>query len=105
MPVAITIVLDLLGIIGIVGGVICARQLRRWERQLQGARVVIAYKGKNKMTPRLLDFLRWANQLDSDKALNGQVIYKLGGTTLAIIKPAPKDHGKAQTRTIKEKAA
>lgn len=95
------VILGILCVAAVVVAALCARQLQRWERLLSGARIVIAFKGKNKLTPRLIDFVRWAESLDSDKRVNGQTIYKLGGTTIALIKPDPRGHGKAKTTTIK----
>lgn len=100
----LTILLDILGIMGWLVALVCARQLYRWERQLTGARLRVSFKGRTQMTPRLIDWLRWANTLQGDKRVNGQVVYKQGGTTIAIVKPLPRDHGKTVTRTIKEKA-
>lgn len=105
MPAVVSIALAVLGVIGAIGGFLCARQLRRWERQLAGARVQVSFKGKALMTPRLLDWLTWCLSIEKDERVNGQVIYKQGGTTIALLKPRPKEHGKTKTRTIKEKAA
>lgn len=101
----LTIVLSVLAIVGFAFGSACGYQLWRWERQLRGARISVTYKGKTKMTPRLLDWLLWANKLEGDKRVNGQVIYQMGGTTIALRKPLPRSHGKTKTRTIKEPTA
>ena len=86
-----------------VGG-ICAHKLYQWEHLLQQSRVAVSFKGKRQMTPRLIDWLVWAQRLEGDKNVNGQVIYKQGGTTIALMKPAPKDHGKTVTTTVKEES-
>lgn len=78
----------------------CARRLYQWEKQLNGARLIIAYNGKNKLTPRLIDLLRWANSLQGDKRVNGHTLYKERGTAVAIVKPTPRQHGKTVTKTI-----
>lgn len=101
----VTLVLDILGGIGICVTIVFGRQLRRWERLLKGTRVAVSFKGKRKMTPRLIDWLRWAQQIESDKNVNGQVIYTMGGTTIAIMKLQPKGHGKTTTKTVKEPTA
>lgn len=90
------------GITGLTFGILCGLKLRKWERQLTGARVAIAFKGKTQMSAPLIDWLGWANLLHKDKDSAGRAIYKMGGTTVAIVKPQPK-HGRTKTRTIKEK--
>jgi hypothetical protein len=100
----VTLILDILGGIGLVAGIVFGVQLWRWERLLKGTRVAVSFKGKRQMTPRLIDWLVWAQRLEGDKQVNGQVIYSKGGTTLALLKLLPKDHGKTTTRTIKEPA-
>lgn len=71
-------------------------RLYRWEILLSRARVKVYFKGKPSMTPRLIDLVRWCDQLQGDKRVNGQVIFKQGGTTIALAKahkrvPKPKD--------------
>lgn len=91
--------------VGWISALIAGRRLYLWERQLKGARIQVSFKGKAQMTPRLLDWLVWANRLDGDKRVNGQVLYAKGGTTIALRKRAPREHGKTTTKTIKEKTA
>lgn len=71
-------------------------RLYQWERALSRSRVKVYFKNRTAMTPRILDFVLWSKQLQGDKAVNGQVIYKQGGTTIAITRahkrvPKPKD--------------
>lgn len=101
MLVIALIIIFALGVIAFVLGL----RLYYWEKQLQGARIVIAYKGRTKMNPRLIDWLLWSKQLDSDHRVNGQVVYRNGGTTIAIVKVPLRTHGKTTTTTVKEKAA
>lgn len=98
----VSLLFDILFCIGWIGFMLFARQLYRWERQLKRARVAVSFKGKRQMTPRLIDLLVWATRLEGDKKVNGQVIYKQGGTTIALLKPLPKEHGKTTTKTIRE---
>lgn len=105
LSVAASIIICIIGLAGLTLGLACAWQLRRWERHLTGVRVQVSYKGKAKMTPRLIDWLKWALSLEGDKRINGQVVYAQGGTTIALMKPAPREHGKTTTKTVKEKAA
>lgn len=103
IPAWILLVVLVVGAVWMIIALALARRLYRWERNLRGVRVQINYKGRAKMTPRLFDWLLWANQLESDKRVNGQVIYSQGGTTIMLRKP--NDHGKATTKTIKEPAS
>lgn len=101
IPVWLFIIVVLMLSVGSVIGGICAYQLYRWEQLLKRSRVQVRYKGKPKMTPRLLDWLVWAQRLDSDKAVSGQVIYSQGGTVIALMRPLPKDHNKTTTKEKK----
>lgn len=97
-------ILDILGLVGIGIGYLCLRRHRKWERQLRGARIAVAYKGKVKINAPLSDWLLWAQSLDADKTVTGRTVYKLGMTTVAILKPRSPEHGKATTKTVKEAA-
>lgn len=92
------------GTVGWIAALVAWRQLYRWERQLTGARVLVSYKGRTKMSPRLIDWLKWANTLQGDTRLNGQVIYKMGSTTISILKPLSRGHGKTATKTVAPEA-
>lgn len=94
----ITVALAVVTVCSLAFGLVAMRQLYRWERQLRGVRVQVTFKGRVTMTPRLLDWLKWGLTLEGDKQVNGQVIYKQGGTTIALLKPS--DHGKSKTRKV-----
>lgn len=96
-----TVILYLAWVATLVFAVVVGRRLWRWERLLRAARISIAYKGKVKNSATLFDWLQWANRIDKDKTANGQVVYRSGATTVAIIKPAPKGHGKTTHRQVK----
>lgn len=74
-------------------------RLYRFEQLLKRARIVIAYKGKVKVNRPLDDWLRWCFQADKDRGANGQVMYQLGGTSIAVMEKTAKDHGKITTKT------
>lgn len=95
-----TVVALAIGVFGLGFGLVCGWQLYRWERQLQRVRIAVFYKGKSQMTPRLIEWLKWGLSLERDKGVKGQAIYKMGGTTISLLKPVPKDHGKTEHRTI-----
>lgn len=93
------------GVVGLIGfaiGMACLIRLREWERHLYRTRITIHFKGRPQLSPRLIDWLLWARQLETDKRVNGQVLYKMGGTTIALRKLEAKDHGKTVTKTVKE---
>lgn len=98
------IVAFLVGIIGLSFGLFCGARLRRWERQLAGARIAVAYKTRVKLEAPLVEWLTWANMLDKDQQSRGRVVYRMGGTSVAILKPR-RGHGKTQTKTVKGKQA
>jgi hypothetical protein len=79
-------------------------RLRSYNRYLADARIAVAYKQKVKLQAPLGEWLQWANMLGKDQQSNGRVVYRMGHTTVAILKPRP-GHGKTKTRTIKEKQA
>jgi hypothetical protein len=74
------------GVLGVAFGLRCYRELWKWARQCQHARIVVAYKRKVKLNAPLVEWLLWCNNLDKDKDANGRVIYTVGGTTVALIK-------------------
>lgn len=87
-----------LGLIGLSFGLLCALRLYRWERQLRGGRIAIAYKGKVKLNAPLIDWFNWINSLDRDRNATGHTIYKLGSTTVAILKRLPPPKAKSTVR-------
>lgn len=98
----ILIILLIITAVSLIAAILFGYRLYRWEVLLSRARVKVYFKNRVAMTPRLIDILTWCNELQKDKALNGQVIYKQGGTTIALVKahkrvPKPKD------KVIKEK--
>lgn len=104
VPGWLFITVTLIAAVGFTLGLLCALQLYKWERLLRAARIVIYFKGRSQMSPRLIDVLIWAQKLQGDARVNGQVIYKGGQVTVALKKPDPRGHGKTTT-TVKEKRA
>lgn len=91
------VILALLAVAGWFAAIYLGVRLYRWERQLAGARVAVAYKQKVKMDAPLVDWLKWANMLRRDEQARGRVVYRMGGTSVAILKPRPRSHGKTTT--------
>lgn len=99
------IVSYLIGLVGLAAAGFFGYRLWRWERILKGARIVIQYKGKTKMSPRLFDWMVWVDSLEGNARVRSRSVYKIGGTTISITKPMPLGHGKTKTRTVQEKRA
>lgn len=62
-------------------------ELYRWSTILKMGRIAVAYKNKVKLQAPLTELAAWARRLQEDDYANGQVFYRLGGTTIAIAKP------------------
>lgn len=87
------------GLAGIAFGARCYWELKKWARQCQGLRIAVSFKRRVVLQAPLVEWLLWGNLLDKDKDSNGRVVYKMGGTTIAIIKrshKAPKENVQAQ---------
>lgn len=63
------------------------RELYRWARQCQRARIAIAYKRKVQLQAPLVEWLGWCNLLESDERSSGRVVWRQGHATVAILKP------------------
>lgn len=85
----------IVGVLGILFGLRCYYELWKWARQCQHARIAVEFKRKVKLDRPLVEWLSWANQLENDKAANGHVVYMMGGTRIAVMKPG-KRPGKVQ---------
>lgn len=85
--------MEVLGFVGMffgVIGVLCAawfyRELVKWNNWARRARIVVAYKRKTVLQAPMTEFVAWADMLDKDKDSQGRVIYRQGGTSIAIAK-------------------
>lgn len=74
------------GVVGWAYAVKCYRELFKWARQCQRARIAVAYKEKVRLEGPLVEWLGWCNALDKDKESRGRVVYRMGGTSVAVIK-------------------
>lgn len=82
----ITIIAFTVGVLGLTFGALCYNELRKWVRQVRGARIAVAYKRRVQLQAPLSEWLGWCNQLDRDKDSTGRVIYRQGAVTVAIVK-------------------
>lgn len=94
----IVVISLIFGMVGCTFGLFCALRLYQWERQLRGARIAIAYKGKVKLNAPLIEWIGWINALDKDEKSTGRAIYKANATTVAILKRLPPVKAKSVTR-------
>lgn len=80
------------GVLGFAFGVRSYWELRKWARQCQNARIVVAYNRRVKLNAPLVDWLTWANMLDKDESSTGRVVYMNNKTSVAVVRPGkPKD--------------
>lgn len=101
----ISVIIGAAGLAGIAFGVFCGVRLARWERQLAGARIAVAYKQKIRLQAPLIEWLKWCEMLDRDQQSTGRVVYRQANTSVAILKPSAARTGtraSTETRTIKE---
>lgn len=73
-------------------------ELRRWAERYKGARIAISYKRKVKLDRPLSEWYAWCRMLDEDKLTNGRVVYSMGGTSVAVIKPPPVTRNKRDSK-------
>ena len=74
------------GLFGICFGLRCYRELYKWARQCQHARIAIAYKRRVQLQAPLVEWVKWCNQLDKDKDSHGRVVWRQGYASVAITK-------------------
>lgn len=88
-----SVVIITLALLALVAGALAAtyyREARKWAGLYQHVRIVVAYKRKVKLDAPLEEWRRWANLLHDDERSSGRVMYSMGGTSIAILKPGPK---------------
>jgi hypothetical protein len=98
--IIVDIISCIIGFLGLAVACFFGWKLRQWEYLLT-SRIAIAYKGKIKMSPQLIEWLQWSAAMTKDGKENARVVYKLGSTTVAIVVPRGKDHGKTVTKVVK----
>ena len=86
----------IVGIIGLGAALWFYYHLWRWAREMQYARIAIAYKGKVKVDATLTEWLLWTRQADKDKYSNGRVVFQVQGVRVAILKMAHQKFGPRQ---------
>lgn len=76
----------IVAVLAITFAIRCYRELWKWARQCQYARIIVAHKNRVRLNAPLIEWLLWCNQLDQDKDANGRMVYSLGGTSVSIVK-------------------
>lgn len=85
--VIVAIVGAVFGTCGVLFGLACYRELHKWARQCQNARIAVAHKRRVQLNAPLTEWLQWANALNRDESSTGRVIYRNGHVTVAILRP------------------
>lgn len=83
-----------IGVTGLVYGTRCYLELRKWAKQCQNARIVVAHKRRVKLNAPLVDWLTWANSLDQDESSTGRIVYLNDKTSVAIVRPDKRSKSK-----------
>jgi hypothetical protein len=90
----------IVGALGLAYGAILHFTLRGWQRTLT-MRIAVAYKGRVKIQAPIREWITWSRSVEKNADRKGQEVFKMGGTTVAILKPLPKEHGKTTVTTRK----
>lgn len=80
----VSLILAGFGILGILFGLNCYRELWKWAKQCKRAHIVIAYNRRVQLNASLTEWLTWVNQLD--KTENGRVVYRNQKMSVSILK-------------------
>jgi hypothetical protein len=83
--VIITIIAIVFGIVATAFAVTFYRELWKWARECEHARVAIAYNRRVAMQPTLRDLLLWSRQVDKNE--RGQVIFGRNKVSVAVVRP------------------
>jgi hypothetical protein len=75
-------------VLGLLFGLRCYLELRRWARICQRVRIAIAHKQRVQLDAPLTEWIAWANGLGRDEASRGRVLYRNGHVSVAILKPS-----------------
>lgn len=73
------------GVLGVLFGLRCYVELRRWARLIQRGGIVIGYKNKAQLEAPLVELAEWITALGRDEAA-GRVIYSNRGVRVAILR-------------------
>lgn len=75
------------GALGFVFAGVCYRELWKWAKQCQNARIAIAHNKRVQINAPLTEWLTWANMLTKDESSAGRVVYRNAKVSVAILRP------------------
>lgn len=75
-----------IGVFGVAWGIRFYWELRKWAHLIKYGWVIVAYKNKVKINAPLQEWALWCRTAEKDKGSNGRAVYKLGGTTVAVVR-------------------
>lgn len=90
----LSLVAFVFGLAGIMFGISCYWNTRKWARLCQRSRIVIAYNRRVKLNATLLEFIDWISSLD--EGARGREIFRGGKVSVSILK---QDTVRAETNT------
>lgn len=72
---------------GLLYGLRQHRELRKWARMCNNARITIAVKRKVRLNAPITEWITWANQIDQDESTTGRVIFVHREVSIALLRP------------------
>ncbi len=96
-------VLELVGLAGWIVGLAGWMLARRWARDCQACRIIIARKGRVVLDATLVEWLAWNKALPKREQSRGGIVFHGNGISVALARPkigAPS--ATTKTRTVKE---
>jgi len=91
----------IVGVLGIAFAVTSYRELWKWARQCERARIVVAYNNRVRLNHSLKEWLTWANTLGNDERAKGRVVFTANKCRVAILRPDPDNTPKVKTRKVR----
>lgn len=92
----------LVGLLGFAFGAKCYRELWKWAKQCERARIVVAYNNRVRLNHSLREWLTWANTLGDDERAKGRVVFTANKCRVAILRPDKQNAMRARTRTVRK---
>jgi hypothetical protein len=83
--VIVTVIAVVCAVVAIAFALTFYRELWKWARECEHARVAIAYNRRVVMQPTLRDMLLWSREVDKNE--RGQAIFSRNKVTVAIVRP------------------
>lgn len=74
------------GLAGVLFGIGCYLEARKWAKECRETHIAIAFKGKVKLSPSLEEVILWGRAAKK----GGTQFYGAGGTRAAVFRSSPK---------------